>query len=92
MATNAERQASYRKQRTFANSGDGEARLNTWISNQARFALERLSSHYGVTKKEMLERLLIEADETEQRARYDDEAFQEYLLRSNKKLPKRRPV
>lgn len=59
----AQRQAEYRKARAFAGpDGNGERRLNTWISTGASLALARLASRYGVTKREALERLLSEAD------------------------------
>lgn len=57
--TTAERQAHYRASR---NEGDGAYRLNTWISTPASLALARLARHEGVTKRTILERLLIEAD------------------------------
>ena len=57
--TSAERQAAYRARR---NDGDGDRRVNTWISTQADLALERLAHRYGVTKREMIERLVISAD------------------------------
>jgi len=60
--TAAERQKDYRAKRPFAGD-NGERRLNTWISSSAHFALERLAASYGVTKREMLEKLVIEADE-----------------------------
>jgi hypothetical protein len=62
--TAAERQKDYRSKRPFAGD-NGERRLNTWISSSAHFALERLAISYGVTKREMLEKLLKEADERE---------------------------
>jgi hypothetical protein len=62
--TNAQRQADYRKRRVNAGeNGDGDQRLNTFISTKAAFALNRLAKSYGVTKRELLEKLLIEADD-----------------------------
>lgn len=58
--TSAERQAAYRARR---NDGDGDRRINGWISTRADLALERLANRYGVTKREMIERLVISADE-----------------------------
>lgn len=43
---------------------NGERRLNTWISTGAALALKRLAARYGVTQREMLERLVSEADQT----------------------------
>jgi hypothetical protein len=60
----AERQAAYRKQRPFAGpGGNGERRLNTYISTRASIALERLAVRYGVTKAAMLEKLIIAEDD-----------------------------
>jgi hypothetical protein len=58
--TAAQRQAEYRKRR---DDGDGEYRVNSWISSKAFFALSRLARRYGVTKREMLERLIIADDD-----------------------------
>lgn len=57
--TSAERQAAYRARR---NDGEGDRRINTWICTKADLALERLAHRYGVTKREMIERLVISAD------------------------------
>lgn len=58
--SNAERQAAYRANRRFCGpEGNGERQINTFVSTRAAFALERLARHYCVTKKELLERLLI---------------------------------
>jgi len=62
--TAKERQEAYRKRRPHAGTdGNGERRLNTWIGTGASLALDRLSKRYGVTKREMLERLIIAEDE-----------------------------
>jgi hypothetical protein len=58
--TNSERQAEYRSRR---NQGEGERRINTWVSVSADLALERLAKHYCVTKRAMIERLVIAEDE-----------------------------
>jgi hypothetical protein len=61
--TAKERQEAYRKRRPHAGTdGNGERRLNTWIGTGASLALERLSNRYGVTKREMLERLIVAED------------------------------
>lgn len=61
--TPAQRQAEYRKARAFAGpDGNGERRLNTWVSTSASLALARLANRYGVTRREILERLISEAD------------------------------
>ena len=62
--TAAERQKEYRAQRQFAGEdGNGERRINTWVSTRAALALDRLASSYGVTKREMLERLVVDAED-----------------------------
>lgn len=61
--TAAERQAAYRAKRPIAGKdGNGERRLNAWISSNTDLALERLAKRYCVTKREMIERLVVQAD------------------------------
>ena len=60
--TAAERQAAYRKQRATAGE-NGERRINTWVATSAALALGRLAKRYGVTQREMLERLILEANQ-----------------------------
>lgn len=55
----AQRQAAYRQRRE---EGEGDRRLNTWISTQAHFALERMARRTGVTKRGFLEACLIQAE------------------------------
>lgn len=59
--TAAERQADYRARRATAGE-HGERRINTWVSTGAALALARLAQHHGLSQREMLERLLIEAE------------------------------
>jgi len=54
--TAAERQTAYRVRR-------GDRRLNTWIRSATDLALEHLARRYGVTKREMIERLTTAADD-----------------------------
>lgn len=61
MASNAERQANYRKRHLKDESG-ALSRLNVMISFQGKIRLERLASCYGVTQRAMLERLLEEEE------------------------------
>ena len=62
--TAAERQAAYRASRCRAGpNGNGERRLNTWVSTGAHLALERLAKRYGVTQREMLERFIKAEDD-----------------------------
>lgn len=59
--TNAERQAAYRARQQQI--GEGSARrISTWVSLGTALALERLARRYGVTQREMLERLVQDAD------------------------------
>lgn len=57
--TNAERQAAYRQKHLLEGTDE---RLNMVLSVSAKRQLERLSKHYGVTQRQMLERLLSQAD------------------------------
>lgn len=61
MATNAERQAAYRARHLASVDGQGE-RLNLIVGVQAKRALERLASCYGVTQRAMIEKLLQQAE------------------------------
>jgi hypothetical protein len=60
--TGAERQAAYRQSRSTAGE-NGERRINTWVTTGASLALARLARHHGYTNRDMLERLIIAADE-----------------------------
>ena len=60
----AERQAAYRARRPMAGrNGDGERRLNTWVSTGAHLALGRIARRYGVTQREVLERFITAEDD-----------------------------
>lgn len=62
--SSAERQAAYRASRLNAGSeGDGERRVNTWVSTATYLALRRLANRYGVTQREILERLVRAEDD-----------------------------
>lgn len=64
MASNTERQAAYRKRRDTAGAnGDGEKRLNSWIDSRAMLALERIARYHQLSKRDMLERLILAEDE-----------------------------
>lgn len=61
--TTTQRQAAYRARRaTAGKDGNGERRLDMWVSTEADVALARLAYRYGVTKRQMLERLIVRAD------------------------------
>lgn len=55
----AERQQAYRRRHLA--EGDAE-RLNLVVSVQAKRQLERLARHRGVTQREILERILAQAE------------------------------
>lgn len=62
--TTAQRQARYRANRPMAGTeGNGERRLNMWIDGRAYYALGRLTNRYGVTRREIIERLVCAEDE-----------------------------
>jgi hypothetical protein len=62
--TPAERQKAYRAQRQFAGEdGNGERRISAYVSTRAALALDRLAKSYGITKREMLERLVVSAED-----------------------------
>jgi hypothetical protein len=79
--TGAERQKRYRENRKLAGE-NGYRQINTWISTEAYEALRRLARRDGVTQRELLERLLIEA-QSKLIARLSDEELAEYLSLSN---------
>jgi hypothetical protein len=59
----AERQAAYRARRATAGiNGNGDRRLDMWVTTEADLALARLAWHYGVTKRVMLEKLITSKD------------------------------
>ncbi len=59
--SNAERQKRYRKSRGTAGD-NGQRQLNVWVTTTAALSLNHLAKRYGVTKREMLERLIAEED------------------------------
>jgi hypothetical protein len=62
--TAAQRQASYRARRPHAGEdGNGERRLNLWVSTRTDLAIERLARRYCVTKREIVERLVSAMDD-----------------------------
>lgn len=62
--SNKERQAAYRARRPFAGEdGNGERRVSMYVSTRAALALDRLARHHGVTKRQMMEQLLIAEDD-----------------------------
>jgi hypothetical protein len=62
--TAAQRQAAYRTRRPYAGEdGNGERRLNLWISTRTALAIDRLARRYGVTKRDIIERLVLAEDD-----------------------------
>lgn len=62
--TTAERQAAYRASRYRAGpNGNGERRLNTWVSTGTHLALERLARRSGLTQRDVIERLIRAEDD-----------------------------
>lgn len=62
--TAAERQAKYRESRAFSGKdGDGQRRVNVWLSTGAALALKRIARHDGVTQQALLEKLLLAEDQ-----------------------------
>jgi hypothetical protein len=59
--SNAERQRIYRKSRRTAGD-NGERQLNVWVTTHAAQSLTYLAKYHGVTKREMLERLISAED------------------------------
>jgi hypothetical protein len=86
MAKNTkERQQEYRDRQRL-NSVD--RRLNLWINSQAYCALERLSDHFRITKREVIEQLIVILDSDVTKIRkLDPSEWDEYsnekALRSN---------
>lgn len=77
--TAAQRQTKYRQARPLAGD-NGERRLNTWVSTEASLALRRLARRYCVTQREMLERLVLAADqEILDTLRPDDAEWAQYF-------------
>ena len=77
--TAAERQAAYRAKRPHAGTdNNGERRINTWVNTGTALALGRLASHYGVTRREMLERIVM-AEDARVTSGMDEDAWEAYM-------------
>lgn len=60
----AERQAAYRARQVSAGTnGDGQRRISMWLSTGTVLALARLACRYGVTQRELVEKILLAEDE-----------------------------
>jgi len=77
--TVAERQKEYRANRQLAGE-NGERRVTAYVSTRAALALKRLSRSYGVTQRELLEKLLIaEEDKVLRGLNLDSDEGKKYL-------------
>ncbi len=56
--TNAEKQARYRAARPYADNGEGERRIATWVTSHTSFSLERLARHFGLSQRDVLENII----------------------------------
>ena len=64
----------------------GERRLPLTMNGSRVFALERLVTHFGLSRRAVIERLIDWADDTFSKSLYDDEAaFNRYIDRSSNK-------
>lgn len=59
--SNADRQREYRARHLKDVEGTGE-RVNMIVSVQAKRSLERLAACYGVTQRELMERVIADAE------------------------------
>lgn len=76
--SNAERQKAYRERRAFAGE-NGERRINSWVSTSTALSLQRLAASYGVTSREMLEKLIQEAEQKRVSELETEEDFQRFV-------------
>lgn len=75
--TASQRMAKSRARRR--QTGDGERRLDVWLSNPAFFAFERLVAHFPeMTKQAMLEKLILDYENTLM-GQMVDEQFEAYF-------------
>lgn len=62
--TTAERQAAYRaRQAQGGKDGNGQRRVSLWLSTSGALALARLACRYGVTQRELIQRMVLAEDE-----------------------------
>jgi hypothetical protein len=62
--TAAERQARYRASRAFiGKDGDGQRRVNFWLSTESALALKRIARRYVITQQALIERMVLAEDE-----------------------------
>ncbi|MEW6039402.1 MAG: hypothetical protein AB1648_14335 [Pseudomonadota bacterium] len=78
--TPAQRMTESRRRRVMA--GEGERRLDLWLSTEAFLALDRLLSHSpDFTRQSLLEKLILEHEKSIT-APMSDEQFDSYLNRN----------
>jgi hypothetical protein len=77
--TAAERQKEYRAQRDTCHGGEGERRLQAWVSTATDLALDRLAARYSLTRKQVIERLILEADALQRNNVDGEDDFLAYL-------------
>jgi hypothetical protein len=62
--TAAQRQAAYRARSHHAgHDGNGERRLSVWVGISTWLAIARLARRYAVTRRALIERLVLEEEE-----------------------------
>ncbi len=71
--TNAEKQARYRAARPYADNGDGERRIASWVTSYTSFSLERLARHFGLSQRDVLENIIESATKSATAEMNDDE-------------------
>lgn len=83
--TSAEVAAVLERQPARGDPDAGERMMRLSLGNPALFALERLVSHFGLSKRAVIERMLSWADDAVCRSfEQDDAAFNRYVDRRNR--------
>ena len=88
--TVAERQRDYRARRGEAGE-NGERRLNLWVPTSTAMTLQRLATLRCVTKRQILEDLLLKED-TEVTKNMTDEQLDTYIYSTVRKPGKESPA
>ncbi|MFA7665052.1 MAG: hypothetical protein WCY32_02915 [Burkholderiaceae bacterium] len=78
MATAAERQRAYRQR---ARTEHNQRRVNVWLDAAAAIAIGRLAKHWGISQRDAIERLAVEAQDAVMR-QLDDDGLERFLSRS----------
>ena len=62
--TAAERQREFRAKRQFAGpDGNGEREIKAWVSTNAYLTFKRLAERYGITNRDLLEKIIRSEEE-----------------------------